>query len=198
MARRVDHPRRGDHQRIARLHSGRPGGEIARFHPQHALAGGENPAQRANRDDSGGEAGARRHRVPRIRRQDPSRSPVGRGQEPAHGRSGADRRIRSVGQIDRARLGESDRRRSRRHGLFRHACGLRPGDRHGRGHRRRHRIGAHQPVARRRQRAGDAAFAADQEVRLRDHRHHSHHQRDHLRLREVRPATFHSSKCSRR
>jgi hypothetical protein len=71
VARRVDHPRRGDHQRIARLPSGRPGGEVARFHPQHALAGGANPAQRANGDDRGGEARAGGHCVSRIRRQDP-------------------------------------------------------------------------------------------------------------------------------
>jgi phosphate:Na+ symporter len=78
---------------------------------------------------------------------------LGRRQEPAHRGSGAHRRIGAVGQIDRACLGQDDRRRSRWHGLFRHAGGLRPGDRTGRRHRRRHRIGAHQSDARRGQRA---------------------------------------------
>ena len=160
LARRLDHPCRRRHQQFARLHSGRPGGEVARFDPQHALAGGENSAQRADRDDRGGEARARRHRVPRIRRQDPGRSQAHRGQEPAHGRSGADRRIGAVGQIDRARLGRRDRRRSRWHGLFGHAGGVRQGDRARRRHRRRHRIGAHQPDACGREPARNAAPAS--------------------------------------
>ena len=127
-------------------------------------------------------ARAGRHRVPRIRRQDPRRHPPHRRQEPAHGRSGAHRRVGAVGQIDRARLGQGDRRRSRWHGLFRHAGRFRPGDRNGRRDGKPNRTGPHQPVARRRQRARDAALAPDQEVWLRDHDHHPDHQRDHLRL----------------
>ena len=150
--------------------------------PQHALGGGENLAQRANRHDPGRTARAGRHRVPRIRRQDPGRHPASGGQEPAHGGSGADRRIRAVRQIDCPRLGQGDRRRSRLHGLFRNPGRLRPRDRNRRRHGKRHRIGSHQPDARRRQPARDPAPAPDQEVRLRDHRHHSHRQRDHLRL----------------
>ena len=187
MARRLDHPRRGHHQRTARLPSGGPGGEVARFDPQHALGGGKNLAQRANVDDPRGEACAGRHCFPRIRRQDPSRHPPGRRQEPAHGRSGADGRIRAVGQIGRARLRQGHRRRSREHGLFRHSGGFRPGDRDCRRHGKPNRTRPHQPIARRRQRARDAASASDQEVRLRHHDHHSHHQRDHLPLRAVRP-----------
>ena len=187
VAGRLDHPRRGHHQRTARLPSGRPGGEVARFDPQHALGGGANPAQRTNVDDPGGDARAGRHRVPRIRRQDPGRHPPRRRQEPAHGRSGADRRIRAVGQIDRARLGQGDRRRSRRHGLFRHAGRLRPRERRGRRDGKPDRTRPHQSIARRRQRARDAAPASDQEVRLCDHDHHSDRRRDHLRVRTSRP-----------
>ena len=187
MARLVDHSRRRHHQRIARLPSGRAGGEIARFDPQHALGGSENPTQRANLDDPGGDARARRHRVPRIRRQDPRRHPPRRRQEPAHGRSGAHRRIRALGQIDRARLGQGDCRRSRGHGLFRHARCFRPGERNCRRDGKPHRTRPHQPIARRRQRARDAAAASDQEVRLCDHGHHPDHRRDHLRLRASRP-----------
>ena len=52
----------------------------------------------------------------------------------------------------------------------------------------RHRTRAHQPDARRRELPRNPAAAPDQEVRLRDYGHHSDHQRDHLRLRAVRPA----------
>ena len=182
VARRLDHSRRRRHQRPARLHPGRPGGEIARFDPQHALGGSENIAQRADRLDPGRGAGAGRHRVARIRRQDPRRHPSRRGQEPSHRGSGADRRIGAVRQIDRPRFGQGDRRRSRVHGLFRHSGRVRQGDRNRRRHGKRHRARADQPDARRRQRARDAAPAPDQEVRLRDHRHHPDRQRDHLRL----------------
>ena len=198
VARRLDNSRRRRHQRAARLHPGRPGGEVAQFDPQHAVGRGEDPAQRAYRDDSGRAARARRHRVPRIRGQDSGRHPPHRGQEPAHGGSGADRQIGAVREVGEARLRQGDGRRPRVHGLFRHPGRLGPGDRDRRRHRRRHRARAHQPDARRRQPARDAAAHADQEVRLRDHRDHSHHQRDHLRLWPFRHATFRSSRCSRR
>ncbi len=45
----VDHPRRGGDQRTARLPSGRPGGKVSQFDPQHALGRSANPAQRPNR-----------------------------------------------------------------------------------------------------------------------------------------------------
>ena len=138
VARRLDHPRRRRHQRLARLHPGRPGGEVARFDPQHALGGGKNLAQRANRDDPGRTARAGRHRVPRIRRQDSGRHPPHRRQEPAHGGSGADRRIRPVRQVDGPRLGQGDCRGSSLHGLFRHPGGVRPRDRNRRRHGKRH------------------------------------------------------------
>ena len=131
---------------------------------------------------------AGRHRVPRIRRQDPRRHSPSRRQEPAHGRSGAHGRIGAFGQIDCACLRQGDRRRSRQHGLFRDARGFRPGDRGCRRYGKPNRTRPHQPIARRRQRAGDAASASDQEVRLRHHNHHSHHQCDHLPIRAVRPA----------
>ena len=157
------------------------------FDPQHALGGSANPAQRTNVDDPGGDARAGRHRVPRIRRQDPRRHPPHRRQEPAHGRSSPHRRIRAVGQIDRARLGQGDRRRSHRHGLFRHAGRFRPRERNCRRHGKPNRTRPHQSIARRRQRAGDAAPAPDQEVRLCDHNHHSDRRRDHVRVRTSHP-----------
>ena len=57
----------------------------------------------------------------------------------------------------------------------------------GRGGRdgQRHRARPHQPDARRRQRARDAAAAPDQEVRLRDHRRHRRGQRAGVRLRQM-------------
>ncbi len=69
---------------------------------------------------------------------------------------------------------QGDGRRSRQHGLLRHHGRVRPRDRGGRRDRERHRAGPHQPAARRRERARNAAAAPDQEVRL---RHHGRHRR---------------------
>ena len=84
-----------------------------------------------------------------------------------------------------AGLRESDRRRPRKHGLLRNAGRVRPRDGGGRRDGQRNRTRPHQPAARQRQRARDAASAADQEVRLCDHRRHRRGERDRLRLRQM-------------
>ena len=103
VARRVDHPRRRDPQRPARLH---PGGRAPRrrstrsatcSRPRRArVRGGET------RMIAGRGAGARRRRAARIRRQGAGRPAPRRGQEPAHRGGGAHRRIGAGRQVDRA------------------------------------------------------------------------------------------------
>ena len=70
---------------------------------------------------AGGRSGSRRHRAARVGRQDSGRPAPDRGEESAHRRGGADRRVGAGGQDDRSRLGKGDRRRPREHGLLRNA-----------------------------------------------------------------------------
>ena len=170
MARCGDHLRRGDSQRAAGLLPGRQGRKGARLDPQHALRRRTDAARRRNAHDPGRGTGAGRHCAARIRRQNPRRPAPGGGQEPAHRRSGADRRIGSRGKNHRSGAGKIDRRRSRVHGLLGHHGRLRSRQRRRRRHRQRDRTRQDQPATRQCQRPRNAAAAPDQEPRSHDHR----------------------------
>ena len=77
---------------------------------------------------------------------------------------------------------QRDRRRPRVHGVLRHDGRLRPRDRRRRRDGQRDGARPHQPAARRRQPARNAASAPDQEIRLCDHRGHRRDQRADLLL----------------
>ena len=116
--------------------------------PQHALRRGARCSRR--RDPAHPRRGsyAGRHRPSRVRRQDPGRLASHGRQEPAHGRSGADWRVRPRGEVDRRGARKGDGRRPREHGLLRHDG--RVGTRDRRRGRDRQPDGArpHQPDAR--------------------------------------------------
>ena len=88
-----------------------------------------------------------------------------------------------------AGLRQRDGRRSRVHGVLRHHGRVRPRHRRRRRDRQRDRARPHQPAARRREPARDAAAAPDQEVRLRDHRRHRRGERADLLLRPLGSGT---------
>ena len=168
-----DHPRRGASQRAARLHPGGQGGEGAGLDPQHAVGRGAHPARRRDAHDRRPRSWCRAtsscsNRATRCRRTCAwSTSKNLRTEEAAlTGES-----VPADKTVDPVRR-EVHGRRPREHGLLRHDGGVGPRHR-GRGrHRQRDRARPHQPVARRRQRARDAAAAPDQEVRLPDHGRH--------------------------
>ena len=170
MARRLDHPRRRRHQRVARLHPGGQGGEGAGFDPQHAFRRGPDPARRRDPPHPGRGTGARRHRAARVGRPDPRGPSPRRREEPADGRGGAHGRVGADRQDHRCRGREVDGRgpegmafsgtlvvSGRGTGVV-VATGA------------RHRARPHQPDDGGGQRARDAAAASDQEVRIHDQR----------------------------
>ena len=99
------------------------------LYPQHALRRGARCSRR--RDPAHPRRGsyAGRHRPSRVRRQDPGRLASPGRQEPAHGRSGADWRVRARGEVGRRGGHTGDRRRPREHGVLRHDGRVRPGER---------------------------------------------------------------------
>ena len=98
VARRRDHPRRGDPERTPRLHPGGQGGEGTRLHPQHALGRSADSARRRHAHDAGRGSRAGRHRAPRVGRQGAGGSAARRRQQSAYRGGGAHRRVSPGGE----------------------------------------------------------------------------------------------------